>query len=184
MQISLEEYTARSKRKNEIKVLLGNRATDDFLNWLEQIGYYTCPAAKSHHGNTCGGLFEHSMAVAEHLYYLTKKLGLTWDKPESPWVVGLLHDICKTDDYIYDFINDIGIDMNPEQMYPGHGSKSVIMLANRFPLTDEEKDCIMYHMGAFTDKSEWGYYSRAVHNNKNVLFTHTADMLASQVEGV
>ena len=165
-------------------MFLGNRATDEFMNWLEEAGYFDCPAAKSHHGNKEGGLYEHSMAVARQLDYLTKTLGLSWDTPESPYVVGLLHDVCKMDDYNYDFVNDIGITMNPDAVYPGHGSKSVIMLAGRFPLTEEEKLCIMYHMGAFTDKEEWGYYSRAVHENKNVLFTHTADMIASQVEGV
>jgi hypothetical protein len=44
--------------------------------------------------------------------------------------------------------------------------------------------CIRYHMGAFTDKSEWNDYTRAVRNYPNVLWTHQADMLASQVAGV
>ena len=51
-------------------------------------------------------------------------------------------------------------------------------------LTDEEIMCIRYHMGAFTDKSEWNDYTRAVRNYPNVLWTHQADMLASHVAGV
>lgn len=39
-------------------------------------------------------------------------------------------------------------------------------------------------MGAFTDKSEWNDYTRAVNLYPNVLWTHQADMLASHVEGV
>lgn len=51
-------------------------------------------------------------------------------------------------------------------------------------LTEEEKMCIRYHMGAFTEKSEWEFYSRAVRRYPNVLWTHTADMIASQIKGV
>ena len=51
-------------------------------------------------------------------------------------------------------------------------------------LTEEEIMCIRYHMGAFTDKSEWNDYTRAVHQYPNVLWTHQADMLASHVAGV
>ena len=39
-------------------------------------------------------------------------------------------------------------------------------------------------MGAFTDKSEWNDYTRAVDQYPNVLWTHQADMLASHVAGV
>ena len=52
----------------------------------------------------------------------------------------------------------------------------------RLELTEEEKMCIRYHMGAFTDQKEWEYYSRAVNLYHNVLYTHTADMIASQIE--
>ena len=48
----------------------------------------------------------------------------------------------------------------------------------------EEIACIRYHMGAFTDKSEWNDYTRAVKAYPNVLWTHQADMLASHVKGV
>lgn len=64
-------------------------------------------------------------------------------------------------------------------------SESVYMLLSQFyTLTDEEIMCIRYHMGAFTDKSEWNDYTRAVRQYPNVLWTHQADMLASHVAGV
>lgn len=44
--------------------------------------------------------------------------------------------------------------------------------------------CIRYHMGAFTDKSEWNDYTRAVSQYPNVLWTHQADMLVSHIAGV
>jgi hypothetical protein len=51
-------------------------------------------------------------------------------------------------------------------------------------LTPEEVMCIRWHMGAFDEKENWQYYSRAVNKYPNVLWTHTADMIASQIMGV
>ena len=48
----------------------------------------------------------------------------------------------------------------------------------------EEVLCIRYHMGAFVSKEEWQDYTRAVNKYPNVLWTHTADMLASHVAGI
>lgn len=180
--------------RKQIQSLLGKRATDDFMDFLDNIGYFECPAAKSHHGNYEGGLVAHSVEVAKQLTDLTTKLNLQWNKPESPWVIGLLHDICKTDDYVYKFyttystadgfVNKKDIEYNDTPIYPGHGIKSVIILGGRFELTEEEKMCIAYHMGSFTDKEEWKYYSNAIKMCPNVLYTHMADMIASQIKGV
>ena len=70
---------------------------------------------------------------------------------------------------------------NTETLYKGHGDKSVLILAGHMKLTEEEIACIRYHMGAFTEKEEWDYYTRACKQHENVLWTHHADMIASQV---
>ena len=72
----------------------------------------------------------------------------------------------------------------PDTLLKGHGDKSVMLLSQFYTLTDEKIMCIRYHMGAFTDKSEWNDYTRAVSQYPNVLWTHQADMLASHVAGV
>lgn len=152
-------------------------------DWLESIGYYEKPAALKHHknGTKDGALFYHSVEVMNQLNYLTSHLGLKWERPESPAIVGLLHDVCKCDDYVK--VNGIW-QYNNEKTMAGHGDKSVIMLAGHIDLTDEEVHCIRYHMGAFTEQSEWQYYGRAIEKYPNVLYTHTADMLASKIQGV
>lgn len=38
-----------------------------------------------------------------------------------------------------------------------------------------------YHMGAFVDQKEWNDYTRAIHKYPNVLWTHTADMIAAHI---
>ncbi len=160
----------------------------ELLKWLEAAGFYEWPAAQKHHGNTWGGLFRHSLQVTYELKRLTCDLGLTWQRAESPEIIGMLHDICKLDDYTIlpfgDNPEEPQIDINQNKLYPGHGEKSLIMLMGHIDLTEEEKMCIRYHMGAFTDSKEWPYYSRAVQQYPNVLYTHTADMIASQVKGV
>lgn len=151
--------------------------TPECDEWLKSIGYYDKPASLKHHGCDDGDLFRHSHEVAMQLVKLTIGMHLEWKRPESPILVGLLHDVCKCDDYI----GQKGLWRYNNNRNEGHGEKSVMMLSDHIELTDEEKACIHYHMGAFTDREEWRFYSNAVHDYPNVLYTHTADMIASQI---
>ena len=153
---------------------------------LESLGFFTAPASTKYHGSYSGGLFDHSLEVTKSLLELTEKLGLKWERPESPCIVGMYHDLCKCDLYKYDIETGKYI-YNDESILPGHGDKSVIMLQRYFSidLTDEEIACIRWHMGAFeTDNKLWNYYGRAIEQYPNVLYTHTADMIASRIKGV
>nr|DAG74531.1 MAG TPA: Putative helicase [Caudoviricetes sp.] len=156
------------------------------IEWLEEKEYFIAPASIEHHGAYRGGLLAHSIQVGYELMHLTSKLGLKWERKESPMIIGLLHDVCKLDDYDCISVGDnTSIEWKKDDaLYPGHGEKSLIMLMGYIALTEEEKMCIRYHMGAFTDKKEWSYYTRAVKRYPNVLWTHTADMIASQIKGV
>lgn len=151
---------------------------------LQALGFFTAPASTKYHGAYHGGLFDHSLTVAENLVKMTKKLGLKWDRGRSPYIVGMFHDICKCDNYKYDIETDKYI-YNPDIIIPGHGDKSIIMLSKNMDLTDEEIACIRWHMGAFeTDPKMWEYYGRAIEEYPNVLYTHTADMFASRIAKV
>lgn len=119
---------------------------EDIIERLKRQGFFNAPASAAHHGFHEGGLFEHSLNVTRSLVAITEKNGLSWMRPESPYIVGMFHDICKQDQF-----------------------------------TMEEILCIRYHMGAFVDKSEWNDYTRAVHLYPNVLWTHTADMIAAHI---
>lgn len=167
-----------------LKEKLGYRCTDAFIDWLDDIGYFKCPAAKSHHSNFKGGLFNHSMNVATELQRLTDRLDLEWERLESPYVIGLLHDICKTDDYKYDYDELPFPEIRFDPDNAGHGMKSIMILCSHFELTEEEKYCIAYHMGSYTDQSEWKYYGKAIEKYPNVLYTHMADMIASKIREV
>lgn len=160
---------------------LCNLITPECEEWLDSIGYYEKPASTKFHGTASGDLYHHSIAVAEELIKLTEVLHLHWQREESPLLVGLLHDVCKCDDYI---LIDGVWSYNKNKTMAGHGDKSVIMLAGHIQLTDEEVHAIRYHMGAFTEKEEWQYYGKAVEKYPNVLYTHTADMMASKIRGI
>ena len=172
--------------------------TSDMMNYLYENGFFTAPASTKYHGNHKGGLFDHSLAVAQFLVQLTKDNRLTWRNPRSPYIVGMFHDLCKIDQYRHPVVSHIeklsgGLtplyeeqwwEYNPDTLLKGHGDKSVMLLSQFYTLTEEEILCIRYHMGAFTDKSEWNDYTRAVNLYPNVLWTHHADMLASHVAEV
>ena len=153
-------------------------------NELDELGFFTAPASTIYHGNYEGGLVDHSIQVTKELVNLTEKLGLKWRRPESPYIVGMFHDLCKCDDYVYDIETD-SYKYNPDLILNGHGEKSVIMLQKLITLTDEEIACIRWHMGAYEkDSKMWEYYGRAIKKYPNVLYTHTADMIASKIVGV
>lgn len=136
------------------------------------------PASRKYHGNYEGGLLEHSVNTFIALCSLTDSLRLEWQNPRSPFVVGTFHDLCKTD--LYEFTED-GI-VYAENAAPGHGEKSVEIAKSFIPdLTEEEELCIRWHMGAFDEQENWPQYNAAIAKYPNVLFTHTADMVASQI---
>ena len=151
---------------------------------LQELNFFKAPASLMYHGATEGGLFDHSLAVAESLIEMTEKLKLEWERPESPYIVGMFHDICKCDNYKFDIETDRYI-FNSDIIISGHGDKSVIMASKYIDLTDEEIACIRWHMGAFEkDTKMWEYYGNAIKQYPNVLYTHTADMIASRIIGI
>ena len=151
---------------------------------LDDLGFFTAPASTKYHGAYEGGLFDHSLETAYALVELTERLGLQWSTTQSARIVGMYHDLCKCDNYVKDFETDKYI-YNPDIIIPGHGEKSVMILQRYMSLTDEEIACIRWHMGAYeNDPKMWTYYGKAIEKYPNVLFTHTADMIASKIVGI
>ena len=176
----------KDDRIEQYKNFMGDPLKNRYIEThkLDDIGFFTAPASTKYHGAYEGGLFDHSFLTTKSLVELTEKLYLKWERPESPYIVGMFHDLCKCDNYVKDFETNKYI-YNPDIIIPGHGDKSVIMLQKYIKLTDEEIACIRWHMGAYeTDPKMWNYYDKAIEKYPNVLFTHTADMIASKIMGV
>ena len=158
----------------------------DFGKWLVEEGFFEAPASTKYHGNYPGGLYDHSATVTHRLIWMTHALNLTWSRPESPFIVGMFHDLCKID--AYEPTEPCDESLAPYKhrknlMYSGHGSRSLALLASKIPLTEEEIACIVYHMGAY-ETEMWQGYDLAIRKFPNVLWTHTADMAASKIDEV
>lgn len=148
-----------------------------FHDWLVfDNDFLTAPASTKYHGACEGGLYMHSVAVADTLVDFTKKLGLQWQKERSPYIVGMFHDLCKVDQYTQ---TENGYEHDEDTLLKGHGEKSIMLLSQFMTLTEEEIMCIRYHMGAY-ETENWKQFDLAIKKYPNVLFTHTADMYASK----
>ena len=170
---------------------------------LDEMGFFTAPASSKYHGAYEGGLYDHSAMVTRRLLELTAKNDLKWQRRESPFIVGMFHDLCKCDQYIAitsdEYVSDghgmlkpktkiIKYEYNPSTLLKGHGTKSIMLLSQFINLTEEEMLCIRYHMGAYGNeqeqKDEWAGFDKAIHKYETVLYSHLADMLASKVDDV
>ena len=151
---------------------------EGLFNYLVNSDFLIAPASTKYHGNYEGGLFDHSVSVLKNLLDFTKKLDLKWEKERSPFIIALLHDTCKINSYILDEKTGT-YSYNEDKKEKGHGSLSVEIIEQYMPLTEEEKLCIRYHMGAF-EVDDWKEYGKAIELYQTVLFTHTADMLSSR----
>ena len=175
------EYLRAETLKYLITALDGEKALE-IMETLDECGFFSFPASIKYHSNEEGGLCAHSVEVTDALIDLTNKLGLKWQNERSPYIVGLFHDLCKLDDYEWKCADEYGY--NNRKKCSGHGEKSVIFAQQLLKLTEEEIACIRWHMGAFDDKENWNYYTRAINQFPNVLYTHTADMIATHINGV
>lgn len=170
------------KRIDTFMGFMGRFVDEKMVLDLQKNGFFVAPASIHHHGQYDGALFDHSYEVAKALLHLTAKLSLEWKLARSPYIVGMFHDLCKLDNYVRD--GGEAWAYNNATLLPGHGEKSVILLQQYMTLTEEEIYCIRWHMGAFDSKENWNSYGRACTHFPNVLYTHTADMIAARIVGV
>lgn len=168
--------------------------SSDLLKWLRSTDFFTAPASTRFHGACEGGLCEHSIAVLEQLKRLwaayPELLG-KYDR-ESIVTVSLLHDVCKIGCYKTEMRNTK--DENGRWIkvpyytfeenfaYGGHGAKSVYLIREYMPLTEDESVAINCHMGAY-DRSPGDYsLGAAFAQHPLALMLSFADQLATFVD--
>lgn len=162
---------------------------DTALARLAKIGYTNAPASKSHHLAMQGGLMLHSYNVAIRLMQVTDAMGVKWPRAESPYVVGMLHDLVKCRCYREIEGTPPGEPPKWEYVqpgYPGHGSCSVAIAAELgFTLMAEEIAAITYHMGPWGVGKEYSEEEFRAAMEKwapQIIAAHSADWYASQVD--
>lgn len=162
-------WNSEYKRTEDFRKYAGDIFTEEAVQRLAEWGYFRAPASRKHHGAFEGGLYFHSKSVAMLLEEFTEHERLVWKRKESPRIIGLFHDLCKTDS------------SSGTGMLPGHGEKSAILAQEILSLTEEEILCIRFHMGAFEGQEIWGYLQKAASRCPGILWTMQADLLASWV---
>ena len=151
------------------------------LSILSEKKFFTSPASTKYHGAYSGGLFDHCMNVFLYLRYLEDlNVAEPFSQPDSPFIIGVLHDITKLGRYNMEDGKCVYASSNPYGSFGGHGSDSLIKAQQILQLTEEEAYCIRYHMGPY-EKDDWDLYDKAIRKYPNVLWTHTADMVASKL---
>ena len=155
----------------------------DQLERLEALGYFAAPASKGHHLAKAGGLFEHSTNVTRRLLRMTGTLDVEWPRMESPYLIGMLHDLVKAQCYRPD---GNGGWTYVDTKYPGHGSASVDFIEKDLGvrLNEVERLCVRWHMGAFNlTEGSLENYSRALDRfPRELIATHTADIAAARID--
>ena len=157
---------------------------DDQVERLGEIGFPDAPASKGHHLACPRGLERHSVNVTKRLVAITKALDVDWSRPESPYLVGMLHDLVKCKCYR---LNDDGRTYRYVQPdWPGHGVASVMIATFDLgiQLNADEAAAITWHMGAF------GLQGRALDEfdaaldrwPSQIIATHTADWAAARID--
>lgn len=163
--------------------------SDEQTDRLVKIGYFKAPASKEHHLVVNGGLYAHSVNVTHRLLKLTEAMEIDWSREESPYLVGMLHDLVKTRCYraidgaaqdgkaAYEYI---------QPAYPGHGVASALIAAELgIPLNEDERAAIVYHMGLYGVGKE--YTDKEINDALGafpgqIIATHSADWLAARID--
>lgn len=146
--------------RNQFKDIITNtvkrKGVEDLLVYIEDCSdFFIAPCSTKYHLNRYGGLLEHSLHVYNVLKDLCDKYYPNVYSDETIAIVGLLHDICKTN--FYSFSNGKYI---VDDKFPfGHGEKSAYIISKFINLTDEEAIAIRYHMGAWDSSVKGGDYS-------------------------
>lgn len=161
----------------------------DLVKYLvHDTDYFKAPASTRFHSDFENGLVYHSCAVVRNILSMTDKFDIKWDRPESPYIIGLFHDLCKTNFYSTSFRNVKSEETGKWEKVPyylvddkeplGHGVKSVIIIQKYLKLTEQEIMCIAWHMGAFGDNEYRMNYSNACDLYPEIMLVALADQLA------
>lgn len=173
-----------------------NRQGIEKLNgWLQNTDFFTAPASTRFHGAYPGGLVEHSINVAMHLFDLYDRFpqlfGISEElAKESLALVALYHDVCKANFYKIGTKNQKNEQTGKWEKVPfyqiedklpyGHGEKSVYLIEHFVRLKTAEAMAVRWHMGAFdADGVKLNTLSQAFDEYPLAFFLHTADMMAN-----
>jgi hypothetical protein len=141
----LTRVTERQLQVQKFRDVLHNKTT-----WL------TSPASTKYHLNIEGGLLQHSVGVTETLLQIKEALSPDISD-ESCIITGLFHDVGKVGMpgkpyYVPEFKDGTATGnyhISQELVAMGLSLRSMYLVSQYIPLTDEEAQAIAYHDGMY-----------------------------------
>ena len=179
--------------QNMVEKFIHRDGIESLMNWLAGTDFYEAPASTKYHLHCKGGLCTHSCNTFDRLNALCvdeakRNLDFHYDM-ESVAIIGLFHDICKTNYYSLE-MRDKKVDGKWSKLpvyeikdrFPiGHGERSVYLLNRHIKLTDEEALSIRWHMGPWTEK-DYRTMQLAMEKFPMVVLMQTADLMATYID--
>ena len=141
------------------------KAVAAFVTFLEkETSWLTSPASTRFHNDFEGGLLQHSISVAETLLKIKEILSPGVEN-ESCVIVGLFHDVGKVGFpgkpfYLPNPDKEGGRKsgrryiVNPEVVSMGLAVRSLFLVSQYIPLTEEEAQAITYHDGQYIEENK------------------------------
>ncbi|MBA1340630.1 MAG: hypothetical protein C5S40_00650 [ANME-2 cluster archaeon] len=167
------------------RVSENNLPVQKFVNMLHnETTWLTSPASTRFHLNVEGGLIRHSVGVAETLLRIKDTLAPDVSD-ESCIIAGLFHDVGKVGMpgkpyYIPEIKDGVATgkySTNQELVSMGLALRSLYLVSQYVPLSDEEAQAIAYHDGMYVPEG------RSVSHREEplLLLLHWADMWTAKV---
>ncbi|MCL2804378.1 MAG: hypothetical protein FWD26_00360 [Treponema sp.] len=163
----------------------------ELLEYLEkETDFFIAPASTKYHSSEENGLIRHSLLVTANGINLAPAM-LGGDVDMYYLIVScLFHDFCKVNMYEIKLRNAKNEESGVWEKVPfykvrddylsyGHGIESILRLNKYIAIPEPWNHAIRWHMGAY-DMSQMDKHSheKALVAYREVLFLHTADMLA------
>ena len=153
------------------------------LTYLREINYFTAPSSFKKHGAWIGGNFDHSIKVLEFLLAYTAEENLKWEREESPYIIALFHDLCKSDERGFvDKTGSLKI-VSLDAADKRHGEKSIELIEDHIiTMTAEERLCIYFHMGEYGGGDDYRLQMNEwMDKNPNIRYVQMADTIAAKM---
>ena len=186
--------------RGDIIMMLRERVRRDgienLIDYMDKEGFFVGPSSTKYHQAYEGGNAKHSLNVTNILFCEVNTLPEDIrPSGESIILVGLLHDICKIDQYAR---YNSGEYYRRNDVDNRHAKKSIDIIKQFIELTEEEELAIRYHMGIYEtpdydlvkgdDRDEtfenysnelhkiWNDFGKAIDKYPLVYLLHVADM--------
>lgn len=155
----MNEKETRKKVIRELLLSADRKGMKELVSYLDKKDFWNCPASSKFHGNYDGGLVDHTMNVYNLFWKHLEVFNINFPK-SSQVICSFLHDLCKMGAYVSkeypSGINGKNYVWNNNHKQ-GHALLSLERIEKFITMTNEEKEVIKFHMGAYGSKEFLGF---------------------------